>query len=90
MCFNPSLSQLVVTCKVFLTLQVLHAFRTCMPVGAERFCAFLSRLVSMHVTDTLSFYNVFVLFWLLCVVITEKEALIQNGLLKTKLQTTFI
>ena len=34
---------------------------------------FLSRLVSKHITDTLSFYNVFVSFWLLCTAISEKK-----------------
>ena len=43
---------------------------------------FLSRLVSKHARDTFSFYNVFVLFWILCAAITEKKALIQNGLLR--------
>ena len=55
-----------------------------MPAGAEHFCAFLPRLVSMHITDTLSFYNVIVSFRLQYAAISEKEALIEMVLLKEK------
>ena len=68
---------------ILLTLQVPHAFRICMLVGAEHFCAFWSRLVPKHsYSDTLSFYIVFLSFRFRCAAITEKEALVQNGVLK--------
>ena len=61
-----------------------------MPAGAEHFCGFLSRLISKYIAHSLSFYNVFVSFWLLCAAITEIEALIQNDLLKEKRLITSI
>ena len=50
---------------------------------------FLSRLVSKHITDTLSFYDVFVSFWLLRAAIAEKKALIQNSLLRKTLNNIY-